>query len=266
MKKKKRISKKILSKKKPEKKLLLSIKQKAGRSSSGRISVRHRGGGVKRLYRIVDFGQEKMDISAKVVAIEYDPNRSAFLALLEYADGEKKYRLSPHGLKAGDSIICSEKTEANLGNRMRLENIPAGVGVYNIELMPDRGGKIIRSAGTSATILAKEGKYCHLEMPSKGIRKVSLKCFASIGQVSHPEKRFEKFGTAGSKRRKGWRPTNRGSAMNPRDHPHGGGEGKAPIGLRYPKTRWGKHAFGVKTRRRKSTNKYIIKRRQERKK
>ncbi len=266
MKQKKKTSKRILSKKKPEKKLLLSIKQKAGRSSSGRVSVRHRGGGVKRLYRVVDFGQEKMGIPAKVVAIEYDPNRSAFLALLEYADGEKRYRLAPHNLKVGDDIICAEKEEPKLGYRMRLENIPAGVGVYNIELMPDRGGKIIRSAGASATILAKEGKYCHLEMSSKEVRKVPLKCFASIGQVSHPEKRFEKIGTAGSKRRKGWRPVTRGKAMNPRDHPHGGGEGKTPIGLRYPKTRWGKHALGVKTRRRKSTNKYIIKRRQERKK
>jgi len=254
-------SKKILSKKEPEKRLLLRFKENAGRSSSGRISVRHHGAGVKKLYRIVDFGQEKMGISACVSAIEYDPNRSAFLMLLEYADGDKRYQLAPHGIKIGDSIICNEQADAKIGNRMRLENIPSGSQIYNIELIPNTGGKIVRSAGTSALVIAKEGKYCNLAMPSKEIRKIFFKCFASIGQISRPEKRFEKLTTAGSRRRMGWRPSNRGKSMNPKDHPHGGGEGKTPIGLRYPKTPWGKPARGVHTRRRKSTQKYIIKRR-----
>ncbi len=266
MKKKRTKSKRILSKKKPEKKLLLSFKQKAGRSSSGRITIRHRGSGVKRLYRIVDFGQKKIDIPAKVLALEYDPNRTAFLMLLQYDNGDKRYRLAPYGIKKGDNVICTEQAEVKLGNRMKLENIPVGTDVYNVEIIPGRGGQIVRSAGVAAKVAAKEGKYCHLEMPSKEVRKVPVVCFASVGQVSHPEKRFEKIGSAGSKRRKGWRPTNRGSAMNPRDHPHGGGEGRTPIGLTHPKTPWGKPALGVKTRRRKSTNKYIVKRRQERKK
>ena len=267
MKKKKKIeSKRILSKKKPEKKLLLSLKERAGRSSSGRITIRHRGSGVKKLYRIVDFGQKKINIPAKVLALEYDPNRTAFLMLLQYDNGDKRYRIAPNRIKEGDSIICSEQAEIKLGNRTKLENIPVGTEVYNIEIIPGRGGQIVRSAGVSAKVAAKEGKYCHLEMPSKEVRKVPVTCFASIGQVSHPEKRFEKIRNAGSNRRKGWRPTTRGSAMNPRDHPHGGGEGKTPIGLTHPKTPWGRPALGVKTRRRKSTNKYIVKRRQERKK
>ncbi|MBU0546955.1 MAG: 50S ribosomal protein L2 [Patescibacteria group bacterium] len=258
-------SRKILSKKEPEKRLLLRLKENAGRSSSGRISVRHHGSGVKKLYRIVDFGQEKIGVAACLLAIEYDPNRTAFLMLLEYSDGDKRYQLAPHGIKIGENVICDEQADAKIGNRMRLENIPSGTRVYNIELIPNNKGKIVRSAGTSALILAKEGKYCNLEMPSKEIRKIPLKCFASIGQVSRPEKRFEKIATAGAKRRMGWRPTNRGSSMNPCDHPHGGGEGKTPIGLRYPKTPWGKPARGVHTRRRKSTQKYIIKRRSAKK-
>jgi len=254
-------SKKILSTKEPEKRLLLRFKENAGRSSSGRISVRHRGAGVKKLYRIVDFNQEKMGVSARLSAIEYDPNRSAFIMLLEYTDGDKRYQLAPHGIKVGDNVICNEQADAKLGNRMRLENIPSGTQVYNVELIPNNGGKIVRSAGTSALIIAKEGKYCNLAMPSKEVRKIPMKCFASIGQVSRPEKRFEKIATAGAKRRMGWRPVNRGKSMNPCDHPHGGGEGRTPIGLRYPKTPWGKPARGVHTRRRKSTQKYIIKRR-----
>lgn len=256
-------SKNILTKKKPEKKLLLPLKKKAGRARFGRITVRHRGGGVKRRYRIVDFGQAKIGIPAQVLAIEYDPNRSAFLALLEYQNREKRYRLAPQGLKIGDTVICTDEEEIKTGNRMKLKNIPSGTQVYNIEIIPGRGGKLVRGAGTSAKILAKEGKYCHLEMPSKEVRKISLESFASIGQVSHPEKRFEKDRKAGQRRRKGWRPTVRGTAMNPRDHPHGGGEGKAPIGLPHPKTRWGKHALGVKTRRRRWTDKYIIRRRKK---
>lgn len=256
-------SRKILSKKKPEKGLLLSFKKRAGRSRFGRITVRHRGGGAKRLYRIVDFGQEKIDIKGKVIALEYDPNRTGFLALIEYEDGKKGYILAPTGLKVEDEIICAEKAEIKTGNRMKLENILVGTQVYNIELEKERGGKMVRSAGTSAKILAHEGKHTHLEMPSGEIRKVFRDCFASIGQVSHPEKRFEKIGKAGTKRLKGWRPTVRGTVMNPPDHPHGGGSGKSPIGMKYPKTRWGKPALGVRTRRKKWTDKLIIKRRKK---
>ena len=252
---------KLLTKKKPEKRLLLPLKKRAGRGVTGRITVRHRGRGVKRLYRIVDFGQEKLGIPAKVMALEYDPNRSAFICLLEYQDGEKRYRLAPKDLKVGDEIICQEITEIKIGNRMKLKNIPVGTQVYNIELEPGKGGKLIRSAGTSAKVLAQEGAFTHLEMPSKEIRKISAECFASIGQVSHPGKRFEKIRKAGRRRLKGFRPTVRGTAMGPADHPHGGGEGRAPIGLKHPKTPWGKPARGVKTRKRKWTDKYIIKKR-----
>lgn len=256
------MSKEVLTKKEPEKKLLVPLKKKAGRGASGRITVRHRGGGVKRLYRLVDFGEEKLGIKGKVVAIEYDPNRTGYIALVEYEDGEKRYILAPHGISVGEEIICAEKAEIKVGNRMKLKYIPVGTQVYNIELEPGKGGKLVRSAGTSAKVLAQEPPYTHLEMPSKEIRKVFDECFASIGQVSHPEKRFEKIGKAGRKRLKGWRPTVRGTAMNPVDHPHGGGSGgKAPIGLPHPKTPWGKPARGVKTRKKKWTDKLIIKRR-----
>ncbi|KPJ71517.1 50S ribosomal protein L2 [Parcubacteria bacterium DG_74_3] len=256
-----------LTKKEPEKRLLLPLKKKAGRGSAGRITIRHRGGGVKRLYRIIDFGQEKMDMPAKVIALEYDPNRTAYIALLEYKDGEKRYRLAPKDLKVGDEVICSEETKIQPGNRIKLKNLLVGTQVYNIEIIPGRGGRLVRGAGTAAIILAKEGKYCHLEMPSGEIRKIPLDSFASIGQISHPRHRFEKIGKAGIRRLRGWRPTVRGSAMSPPDHPHGGGGGgKAPIGLKYPKTPWGKHASGVKTRRRKWTDKYIIQRRKKKKK
>lgn len=254
-------SHKLLTKKEPEKKLLLSFKKRAGRARSGRITVRHRGGGVKRLYRIIDFGQEKLGILGKVISLEYDPNRTAYIALVEYQDKDKRYILAPKDLNIDDEIICQEMTENKIGNRMKLKNIPIGTQVYNIELEPSRGGKIIRSAGTSAKILAQEPPYTHLEMPSKEIRKISQECFASIGQVSHPEHRFEIIGKAGRRRLKGWRPTVRGTAMNPPDHAHGGGEGKAPIGLKHPKTPWGKPALGIKTRKKKKwTNKLIIKR------
>ncbi len=251
----------LLTKKKPEKRLLKFFKKRAGRARSGRITVRHRGGGAKRLYRIIDFGQEKIDLLAKVIAFEYDPYRTAFIMLLEYSDGERRYQIAPQNLKIGDEIICSEKAEIKPGYRMKLKNIPVGTMVYNIEIIPGKGGKLVRGAGTGAKILAYEGKLTHLEMPSKEIRKIPGDCFASIGQVSHPEKRFEVIKNAGRKRLKGWRPTVRGTAMNPRDHPHGGGEGRTPIGLKYPKTPWGKHALGVRTRRRRQTDKYIIQRR-----
>ena len=256
--------KSILTKKKPEKRLLLELKKRAGRSRSGEITVRHRGGGAKRLYRIVDFGEEKLNISAKVIALEYDPNRSAFIMLLEYQDGEKRYRLAPKDLKVGDEIIASEKAEIKIGNRIKLKNIPVGTQIFNIELEPGRGGKLAKGAGTSAKVLAQEEKLTHLEMPSSEIRRIPQECFATIGQVSHPERRFEKIGKAGRARLKGRRPTVRGSAMNPCDHPHGGGEGRSPIGLKYPKTPWGKPALGVKTRKkRKWTDKFIIKRRKK---
>jgi len=227
-------AKKILTKKKPEKRLLLPLKKTGGRNVSGKITVRHRGGGAKRMYRIVDFGQEKLGVRGKIIALEYDPNRTAFIALVEYQDGEKRYILA---------------------------DIPIGTEVYNIELEPGRGGRLVRSAGTSAKVVAQEGKYTLLEMPSKEIRKILSECFASIGHVSHPEHRFEELGKAGKKRLRGWRPTVRGSAMNPCDHPHGGGEGRAPIGLKHPKTPWGKPALGVKTRKKKWTDKLIIKKR-----
>ena len=255
-------SKRILAKKEPEKRLLLALKRRAGRAHSGRITVRHRGGGVKRLYRIVDFGQEKLEIPAKVIALEYDPYRTAFLSLLEYQDGEKRYILAPKDLKVGDEIICAEKVETKIGNRIKLKNIPVGTQVFNVELEPGKGGKLAKGAGTAAKVLAQEAGMVHLTLPSGEIRKVSQECFATIGQVSHPEKRFQIIGKAGRVRLKGFRPTVRGTAMNPCDHPHGGGEGKTPIGLKGPKTPWGKPARGVKTRRkRKWTEKFIIKRR-----
>ncbi len=261
MKPKKITSRRILSKKEPEKKLLVSFKNRAGRAHSGRITVRHRGGGVKKMYRIVDFGQEKLDIEGTVIALEYDPNRTAFLALVEYKDKEKKYILASKNIRDGDKIICSEKTEVKEGNRMRMENIPVGTQIYNIELVPGEGGKMARSAGTSAKVLTHEGRYTHLKMPSGELRKVFKEGFASIGQVSHAERRFEKYRKAGQRRLKGWRPTVRGTVMNPIDHPHGGGTGKAPIGMKHPKTPWGKNAYGVRTRRKTWTNKLIIKRR-----
>lgn len=238
------------------------LKNRAGRARSGRITVRHRGGGVKRLYRIVDFGQEKLGMPAKVIALEYDPYRTAFLSLLEYQDGEKRYSLAPKDLKVGDEIICAEKVEIKIGNRIKLKNIPVGTQVFNIELEPSKGGKLAKGAGTAAKVLAQEAGMVNLTLPSGEIRKVSQECFATIGQVSRPEKRFQIIGKAGRVRLKGFRPTVRGTAMNPCDHPHGGGEGKTPVGLKGPKTPWGKPARGVRTRRkRKWTEKFIIKRR-----
>lgn len=256
---------KLLTKKKPEKKLLLFLKKKAGRGAGGRISVRHKGGGARRLYRILDFGEEKINILAKVIAIEYDPYRTAFICLLEYEDGEKRYRICPQGLKTGDGIICSDQAENKIGNRMKLKNILVGTQVYNIEIEPGKGGKLVRGAGTSAKVLAQEGKYVDIVMPSSETRKIPKDCFASIGQVSFPEHKFIKIGKAGRSRLLGKRPTVRGTAMVPADHPHGGGEGRSPIGLKYPKTPWGKPALGVRTRKKKWTDKLIIQRRKKKK-
>lgn len=256
---------KILTKKKPEKSLLRPLKKTGGRGKSGRITVRHKGGGAKRLYRVIDFGQVKRElpVKAKVEAIEYDPNRTCYIALLIFQDGSKSYILAPQGAQKGDEIICGEKTPLTKGNRMKLVNIPVGTFVYNIELEPGKGGKIARSAGNSCQVLAQEGKYTHLKLPSSEVRKVLNRCFASIGELSKSHHRFEKIGKAGRSRWKGIRPTVRGTAMNPVSHPHGGGEGRSPIGLKYPKTPWGKPALGVKTRKKKWTDKLIIKRRQK---
>lgn len=259
---KKQKYKKILTKKQPEKKLLLSLKKSTGRASSGRITVRHKGGGVKKLYRIVDFGQEKINMKAKVIALEYDPYRTCFIMLLEYEDKDKRYKIAPDEVKIEDEIICAEKASIKSGNRMKIKNVPVGTVVHNIELEPERGGKIVRSAGSRASILAHEGKYTTLKMPSGEIRKVLTECYASIGIVSFPEWKYVIIGKAGRSRLRNKRPTVRGSVMNPVDHPHGGGEGRQPIGLKHPKTPWGKPALGVKTRGKKRwTNKYIIKRR-----
>ena len=250
------------TKKDPEKKFLTFIKNKAGRGNRGRITVRHRGGGAKRLYRILDFGQSKPNMPAKVVAIEYDPNRTAYIALLEYQDKEKRYVIAPEGIRVGEDVITADNAEIKIGNRVCLKNVPVGISVFNIELEAGKGGKFGRSAGNSAKVLAHDGGETHLEMPSKEVRKVSGECFATIGLVSHSEHIYEELGKAGANRWRRVRPTVRGGAMNPVDHPHGGGEGKTPIGLKYPKTPWGKPARGVKTRRRKNwTSRYIINRR-----
>jgi len=255
---------KILSTKEPEKRLLKFIRRKAGRSNSGRITVRHRGGGVKRMYRIVDFGQDRLNQPAKVLALEYDPNRTAFLALVQYSDQEKRYVIAAQGLRVGDEVVAGDKGEIKTGNRFPLKNVPVGTLVFNIELEPGRGGKMVRSAGSSARVLAQEGDFTHLAMPSSEVRKVSKECFATIGAVSNEGHSFERDGKAGLNRYRGWRPTVRGTAMNPLDHPHGGGEGKTPTGMKYPKTPWGKPARGVKTRRRKNwTNRFIIQRRKK---
>ena len=243
--------------------MLAPLKDKAGRNFSGRITVRHQGGGVKKMYRIVDFGEEKKGIKGTVIALEYDPNRTGFLALVEYADKDKRYILAPNNVNPGDEIVCEDAAEIKPGNRMQLKNIPVGIEVHNIELEVGKGGKIVRSAGSVARVMALEGKFVQLEMPSKEIRRVPAECFASIGQVSHPEYRFENAHKAGSTRRKGVRPSVRGTAMNPPDHPHGGGEGRTGIGMSGPKTPWGKPAYGVRTRKNRWTKKLIIRRRKK---
>ena len=257
-----------LTKKKPEKRLTVKKKKTAGRSkSSGRITTRHKGGGAKKKYRVIDFRRDKIDIPATVKAIEYDPNRTCFIALLFYADGEKRYIIAPEGLKVGDSVISSEKAEIKPGNRLPLKNIPAGTAVCDIELYPKQGGMIVRAAGAAATVMSHDSGYAQLKLPSTEIRLIKETCFATIGQVSNFEHGLQVFGKAGRNRWKGIRPTVRGSAMNPVDHPHGGGEGRTGIGLRRgPKTPWGKLALGVKTRRKKkSSSKFIVKRRKPKK-
>jgi len=251
-----------VTKKEPEKSLVQILKSKAGRNNDGRITVRHRGGGHKRKYRIIDFKRDKVDIPAKVAAIEYDPNRTANIALLNYADGEKRYIIAPHGLQVGDTVISSENADIKVGNALPLRNIPVGTFVHNIELKPGKGGQLVRAAGNAAQLMAKEGDYAQLRLPSGEVRMIRLECKATIGQVGNVEHEIVSIGKAGRKRHMGIRPTVRGSAMNPVDHPHGGGEGKSPIGRPSPMTPWGKPTLGYKTRdKKKASNKYIIKRR-----
>jgi len=258
---------KDITAKKPEKSLIKIKRRKGGRNSSGKITVRHRGGGAKRFYRMIDFKRDKYDIPAKVVSIEYDPNRSSRIALLQYADGAKTYIIAPVGLAVGDKIVSSRKKdiEVNVGNAMPLENIPASTIIYNVELVPGKGAEIARSAGTVVQLMGIEGKYAQIKLPSSEIRLVPKECLAAIGRTSNPDYRLIRWGKAGRTRHKGIRPTVRGKAMNPVDHPHGGGEGRNPIGLTHPKTPWGKPALGVKTRnKKKKSGKLIISRRKKR--
>jgi len=242
----------------PHKALLKPLVKNAGRNQKGRITVRHQGGGNKRLYRQIDFKQDKYNIPAKVETIEYDPNRSAFIGLIIYKDGERRYILLPEGLVVGGKIITAEKADIQLGNRLFLKNIPIGTQIHNIELLPREGGKIIKSAGSAATVMGLEGKYAILKMPSGEVRKILANCYASIGAVSNPEFRAINIGKAGRQRWLGIRPTVRGSAMNPCDHPYGGGEGRQPRGTRKPKTLWGKVTGGHKTRRKTKWSNVLI--------
>ena len=248
--------------KKPEKSLVVSLKKHAGRNNQGKITVRHHGGGSRRKYRLVDFKRRKDAIPAKVLTIEYDPNRTANIALICYADGEKSYILAPNGLKVGDMVMNGETAEVKLGNCLPLQNIPVGAEIHNIELYPGKGGQLVRSAGNSAQLMAKEGKYATLRLPSGEMRLVPIICRATIGQVGNIDHELINIGKAGRKRHMGIRPTVRGSVMNPNDHPHGGGEGKTGIGRPGPVTPWGKPALGLKTRKKnKHSNKLIIRRR-----
>nr|WAJ57517.1 ribosomal protein L2 [Actinocyclus sp. (in: diatoms)] len=251
-----------ITKTKPEKKLVRKNQRSKGRNNRGVITIRHRGGGHKRKYRIIDFQRNKFNIEAIVASIEYDPNRNARIALLHYKDGEKRYILHPNNLKVGDTVVSGPESALSIGNALPLSEIPLGTSVHNLELIPKRGGKIVRAAGTSAKILAKEGDFVTLRLPSKEIRLIRKNCFATIGEVSNNDAFLVQSGKAGRTRWLGKRPTVRGSVMNPCDHPHGGGEGRTPIGRTRPLTPWGKPALGMKTRKnKKSTNAYILRRR-----
>lgn len=250
-----------ITKKKPEKSLLLPLKKKAGRSNQGKITVRHRGGGAKRRLRIIDFRRDKFGIPGKVASIEYDPNRSANIALINYVDGEKRYILAPIGLKVGDTVSSGEGAEVKPGNALPLRLIPLGTAVHNIELNRGKGGQMVRSAGTSAQVMAKEARYTLVRLPSGELRRFDGECLATVGQVGNIEHVNISLGKAGRRRLMGWRPAVRGSAMTPRDHPHGGGEGRSPIGHPGPKTPWGKPAMGFRTRRNKRSNRLILRRR-----
>jgi len=250
-----------ITKSKPEKSLLAPLKRKAGRSNQGKITVRHRGGGAKRRLRVLDFKRDKLGVPGRVAAIEYDPNRSARIALIYYADGDKRYILAPNELKVDDSIKSGADAEVKPGNALPLKQIPTGTLIHNIEMEVGRGGQLVRSAGVAAQLMAKEGKYALVRLPSGEMRRISIDCLATIGQVGNIDHRSVNLGKAGRKRWMGWRPTVRGSAMNPSDHPHGGGEGRAPIGLPGPKTPWGKPALGYRTRKAKASDRMIVKRR-----
>jgi len=245
----------------PEKSLLAPLYQKAGRNVRGKITVRHRGGGHKRKYRIIDFKRDKTGIPARVDSVEYDPNRSARIALLAYADGEKRYIIAPLGLQVGDILMSGPEAEMRVGNALPIANIPVGTLIHNIELNKGKGGQLVRAAGCSAQLLAKEGRYAHVRLPSGEVRLVLQECMATIGQIGNTEHGNIKLGKAGRKRWLGWRPAVRGSAMTPEAHPHGGGEGRSPIGMPSPKSPWGKPTMGKKTRRRKDTDKWIVRRR-----
>ena len=250
-----------ITKKAPEKSLLVSLNRKGGRNNQGKITVRHIGGGNRRKYRIIDFKRNKDNIPAKVTAIEYDPNRTAFIALLCYADGERRYILAPLGLQVGDTVLSGAGVDIKVGNAMPLESVPVGTMIHNIELQPNRGGQLVRSAGNAAQLMAKEGKYATLRLPSGEMRMVPIACRATIGQVGNVDSELVNLGKAGRTRHLGVRPTVRGVVMNPVDHPHGGGEGKSPVGHASPMTPWGKKARGLKTRKKKNrSDRFIVKR------
>ncbi len=254
----------VLSKNAPEKSLLDVVKTKSGRNSYGRITVRHRGGANRKKYRIIDFKRDKFDVPATVVSLEYDPNRSAHIALLQYEDGEKRYIIAPNGLKVGDSVLSSANADIKTGNALPLANIPVGTFIHNIELYPGKGAQLARAAGIMAQLMAKENGYALIRLPSGELRNVPQECMATIGQVGNLEHENINIGKAGRKRHMGWRPTVRGSVMNPCDHPHGGGEGKSPVGRPGPVTPWGKPALGYKTRAHHNrSDKFIVKRRND---
>ncbi|MBI3956393.1 MAG: 50S ribosomal protein L2 [Candidatus Kerfeldbacteria bacterium] len=255
-----------LTKKRPKKSLVERKWERAGRNSQGKITVRHRGSGVRRLYRVIDFAQQKLDVPARVEQLEYDPNRTARIALVLFRDGERRYILAPEGLKGGETIVASAAAvEVRTGNRTALEHIPTGIPISNIELVPGQGGKIVRSAGSAATVMSLEGKFAQVKLPSGEVRLIPKEAMATIGQMSNTDWRNVRLGKAGRMRQYGVRPRVRGKVMNPVDHPHGGGEGKPPIGMKHPKTPWGKPALGVPTRKKtKASNRFIVRRRKRR--
>lgn len=257
-----------ITKKRPEKSLTVSLKRRTGgRNNQGRTSVRFRGGGARRLYRIIDFKRDKHGVPATVAAIEYDPNRTCRIALLQYADGEKRYILAPNGLQVGHKVVSGPEADVRVGNAMPLANMPTGTQLHNIELVPGRGGQMVRSAGNSAQLMAKEGEYALIRLPSSEMRRVRIECMATVGQVGNSEHSLVKLGKAGRSRHRGRRPHVRGSVMNPNDHPHGGGEGRAPIGMPGPKTPWGKPTLGYRTRKKnKQSNAMIVRGRRRGKK
>ncbi|MCA0454733.1 MAG: 50S ribosomal protein L2 [Chloroflexi bacterium] len=250
-----------ITKSTPQRSLTEAIRKHGGRNNTGRVTVRHRGGGHKRRYRIIDFKRDKFNVPAQVIAVEYDPNRSARIALVEYEDGEKRYIIAPLGLKVGDRVANGELSQLRVGDALEIRDIPVGTTIHNIELLPGKGAQLVRSAGSSAQLLAKEGKYAQVRMPSGETRLISERCMATIGQVGNTDHSNVNLGKAGRKRWMGIRPTVRGSAMDPASHPHGGGEGRSPIGMPGPKTPWGKPAMGKKTRTNRRTDKFIVRRR-----